>query len=345
MSVAFFQHMKSGCFWYRIKHPKDVLEKAGIKTHFISINEEVTDEVMNEITTFQVYGAVPFSMSPTFEYLKKNGKKIVYDADDALDLVDVTNPFYKSVQRDLGSANEALLYADEVTVSTPEMKTYMEGKFKGKITVVPNCYIESEWQYPRPKRDGIRIGYSGSPTHVSDLIEVLPAIKNLQKKYDIRFLIQGFSRSDYGQWFKDHRFVSTKEGTDELNTLDKMLSEIKFEWVPNVDFDNYPDTLTNMSIDIGLCPLKDTPFNRCRSASKALEYNLTGAMVMASDIVTYRNDPTSILVKPHEWEEQIEYYITNEVIRRKVHFEHMDWVRSNRNIDDKIELLKSIYVV
>lgn len=323
----------------------DALTRAGIKTHIISINEELDDAVMNEIGSFQFYGAVPFSIEPVLEYLKSNGKKIVYDADDALDLVDVTNPFYKSVQRDLGSANEVLRYADEVTVSTPEMKEYMERKFKGKITIVPNCYVESEWQYPRPKRDGIRIGYSGSPTHVSDLIEVLPVIKNLQSKYDIRFLIQGFSNKDYQQWFKDHRFVSTEEGINELYSLDKLLSEIKFEWVPGVDFGNYPDTLTNMSLDIGLCPLKDTPFNRCRSASKALEYNLSGAMVLSSDIVTYKNDPTSILVPDGKWEEQLEYYINNHDVLRKVHYEHLDWIRKNRNIDDKVDLLKSVYLV
>ncbi len=344
MSVAFFNHQPSGCFWYRIKHPMDALTQAGIKTHIISINEEIDDSVMDEITTFQVYGAVPFRMEPVLQYLKEKGKKIVYDADDALDLIDISNPFYKSVQRDLGSANEALRFADEVTVSTPEMKTYMEGKFKGKITVVPNCYFESEWTYASPRRDGIRIGFAGSPTHVSDLIEVIPAIKNLQSKYDIRFLIAGFARVDYGQWFKDHRFISTPEGIEQLTLLDKMLSEIKFEWVPNVDFSNYPDTLSNMSLHIGICPLKDTPFNRCRSASKAMEYNLAGATVLASDIVTYRNEPTSILVKDGQWEEQLEFYIKNEDVRRKVHFEHLDWIRKNRNIMDKVDLLKSVYM-
>jgi hypothetical protein len=131
----------------------------------------------------------------------------------------------------------------------------------------------------------------------------------------------------------------------QINELDKLLSEIKFEWVPGVDFGDYPSTLRNVSLDFGLCPLKDTPFNRCRSASKAMEYNLAGALAFSSNIVTYQNDPTSILVNDTDWEEQLEFYITHPEIKEKVQSEHLSWIRNNRNIMDKVDLLKSIYVV
>lgn len=341
--VGFFRHKPSGCFWYRIKHPQEALTDHGVPSVLINLNEDV---VTDNLQSFQFYGAYPFRADKVFEYLKSEGKKIVYDADDALDWIDPSNPFYYTVKKDLGSVSEALNYADEITVSTPEMKKYMEGKTDKKVTVIPNCYDPKEWTYTRPKREGFRIGFSGSPTHVGDLVKVLPAIRNIQKKYpQVVFTIQGFGTEEYGEWFKNYRYVATEEGIKDLYLMDKLLADIKFEWVPFVDFSSHPSTLTNMSFDIGLCPLKDTPFNRCRSACKAMEYELSGALALASDLPTYQEDLSSILVSDDRWEQIIEFYIKNPDVLLKTHHEHLVWLKENRDINTKIDLLKSVYVI
>ncbi len=344
MSVGYFNHKKSGCFWYRIKHPMDALNANGVETKMIHLNQDID---MDDVASVQFYGAYPFRADKVFEYLISEGKKIIYDADDALDLIEPTNPFYYSVKKDLGSVSEALFYANEVTVSTPEMKKYMEGKTDKKITIVPNCYDPKEWTFLRPQREGIRIGFSGSPTHVGDLLKVLPVIKRLQDKYpEVVFIIHGFSNEDYGTWFKQYRYISTPEGVKELIEFDKMLSKIKFEWVPFVDFDSFPSTLINMSFDIAICPIKDTPFNRCRSACKAMEYTLSGALALASNLSPYQEDKSSVLVNDDdEWEQVLDFYITNPVLRELKRLKHLKWLQNNRDINTKIDLLKSIYVV
>jgi hypothetical protein len=58
--------------------------------------------------------------------------------------------------------------------------------------------------------------------------------------------------------------------------------------VPFQDFDRYVEAL--VSIDIGCCPLSDTPFNRGKSPQKAWEHVLTAAAVVASPTV-YGDDP------------------------------------------------------
>lgn len=340
--VGYFKHQPSGCYWYRIKQPMDALKAHGVPVEMIELNKDVA---MDDLQSIQTYGIYPFSMDKVLKILKEDGKRIIYDLDDALDLIEPTNPFYYNVKKDAASQEEILKYADHVTTATPYLADYAKQKTKVPVTVVPNCFTPENWTFERPQRNGIRIGYAGSTTHVDDLLMVLPAIKNLQSKYDIRFLIMGFGIGTYEEWIKDFRFVSPPEALKALDHFDALMKEIKYEWIPNVPFDIYPSTLINMSLDIGICPIKNTPFNQARSSSKAMEYTLAGALAMASDIETYSQDPTSVLVKDNEWEIAIENYINNRHKIKEKHEEHLKWIKENRDINTKIDLLKSIYLV
>jgi len=344
--IGFFQHQKSGCYWYRTKHPMDLLFNHGIDVRPILINTDIERDVYDKITAVQMYGIYPFSTYSVINKLKADGKKIVYDFDDAMEFVETTSPFYAAVQRDKASAREMLKLIDHVIVATPALKSYAEAMTNAPVTIVPNCYVPEEWTFPRPKRDGIRIGFSGASPHIVSLIKVLPAIKNLQKKYDIRFLIQGFSKQKYKDFINEYKACSNEDGIKAIEEFDEAMQGIKFEWVPFCDFNDFPSTLINMSLDIGLCPLKDTNFNRCRSASKAMEYTLSGALALATDIETFNQDKSSILIKDDkDWEEQIEFYINYPDIREKVRLEHLHWLRNNRIMDSQLETLKSIYEV
>ncbi len=323
-----------------------MLARNGVNTHLIHLNEDVDD---TNLVAYQFYGATPFSMEKVFKYMKENGKKIVYDMDDALELIEPTNFTYYTVKRDANSQLLALQYADEITVSTPKFIEYLKGKTKANITVIPNCYNPLEWTYERPKREGFRIGFAGSATHVQDLIDIIPVIGRLQSKYnknglDIKFLIMGFGQADYQSWFKDFRYIAPPEAVNSLIELDKRLSTIKFEWIPFVETEMYPSTLINMSLDIGICPLNDTPFNSHRSACKAMEYTLAGALALASDSLPYREDQSSILIKDSEWYDSIEYFIEHPDRLKSTHAEHLEWVKLNRNIDTQLEPLKKIYL-
>jgi O-antigen biosynthesis protein len=335
--VAYFPHQPSGCFWYRTEHPMRCLEENGIPTIAINLDEDID---IDNIQSFHMYGATPFSMAKILDYLKEQKIKIVYDIDDMLDLIDENNPNYYAVKKDLGSFNQMINYADEITVATPYIKEVLTKRTTTKITVLPNCYIPEEWNFQRIPHEEIRIGFAGSATHVSDLVDILPAIKNLQSKYNIKFYIMGFGHHTYDQWFRDYRYTSTEKGKIDLIKLDKHLKEIKFEWVPFVNYKLYPKVLTELSLDIGLCPLKDTPFNRCRSASKAMEYNLSGALVLSSHVEPYITEPTSITT--FDWEKDLNYLVENYKLKygRALH-----WLKEKRTMQSKFDILKSVYVV
>jgi len=320
----------------------DMLQRNGIETELIKLN---TDVDFDNIRSFQVYGVYPFSFGKVLGKIKEAGKLVIYDNDDAIDLIEPTNPFYYAVKKDSSSHGEIIQYADHLTVSTERMKELMSKKTKAPITVVPNCYSELEWTFPRPKREGIRIGFSGSSTHVMDLIHVLPIIKKLQdENRDIIFLISGFGQGSYEEWRQQFAFVSPPEATKLLDELHENIKDIKFEWIPFVDTSVFPQVLTNMALDIGICPLLDTPFNNARSACKALEYTLSGALTLASDLTPYQSEPTSVLVKPDEWEEKLTYFIENPNEREEKRQEHLKWIKENREINSLLPLLKSIYL-
>ncbi len=350
-AVGFFSHVKSGCAWYRIEHPMQALREAGITVHTLPINEDIDEVIIDSLASVLIYGAVPFSSATMLQYFKDKGVKIIYDLDDALDLVDITNPFYHTVKRDVGSVREILDYADHVTVATPALEAHIREHYdyQGPITVIPNCYDPKEWDFPHPTKTNLRIGFAGSTTHVSDLIEILPAIKNLQDKYEFTFVIMGFGQTSYEEWLTSYRYIAQPEATKELRKLDELLKDITFEWVPFVEYTQYPETLINLALDIGLCPLKETPFNNCRSASKAMEYNLAGALVLASDVEAYRNDTSSLLIgstKESNWLVCIETAITH-ILKKvpSIREDHLKWIQDNRNIHNQVDLLKSVYIV
>jgi glycosyltransferase involved in cell wall biosynthesis len=73
---------------------------------------------------------------------------------------------------------------------------------------------------------------------------------------------------------------------------------------------------------IGLAPLLDTPFNRCKSPIKAMDYAALGLVVLASDTPVYRGSiadgPAGQLVpNSHaEWYAALNWLLRNPALRR-----------------------------
>lgn len=342
--VGFFNHSRSGCYWYRIEHAMKALNMAGIETVMLPIEEDINESVIGSLFAVQMYGCYPFDPDPVLKFLKDEGIRIVYDSDDALELIERENPNYHMVMKDAGSVRRILEYADQVTVSTDKMAEYMRKRTKVPVTVVTNCFIPGEWDFERIGHSDTRIGFSGSSSHVIDLVDMVPIISRLQKKHGFKFFIQGFGQASYEEWLKQYRYICQPEATLELRKLDEALKEIDFEWVPFVDYSLYPKILSDMALDIGICPLRDTPFNRHRSAVKAMEYSLTGALVMASDLVPYKGDLNSIRADWDQWERMLEGWLEQPGARRWKALKQFEWTMNHRNISSVVPLLKKVYM-
>ncbi|KKP81539.1 MAG: hypothetical protein UR84_C0023G0009 [candidate division WS6 bacterium GW2011_GWD1_35_594] len=130
--------------------------------------------------------------------------------------------------------------------------------------VYPNCINYDIWKAKRKRNNtkNIRIGYVAGGAHDEDLLIAYRAmLPVMDSNPNVRFVIRyGGFRPDWLQ----HK-------------------QIDFQHV-NWGIDIYPQELANLRLDIGLAPLRDTEFNRCKSNLKWIEMSSLGIPVVASNV-------------------------------------------------------------
>lgn len=111
------------------------------------------------------------------------------------------------------------------------------------------------------------IGYMGTSGHSEDLGSVLPAITEVMDRVpELQFELFG-----------------TIEMPAELTRFGRRVRHLP----PVADYANFIPFLRSLGWWIGLAPLEDNAFNRCKADTKWVEYSLAGMAVMASDVPVY----------------------------------------------------------
>jgi len=187
--------------------------------------------------------------------------KLVYEVDDHIldgDQTDLPDWLAAEVQETVVGCLEL---ADLVTCSTEPLAAELR-RHNPNVVVIPNFMHEDLLAIERPRREQVTVGWAGGFTHLQDLVEV---------QQPLRDLLHGVSPTpDLHMIGHDYRSLVGHVG--------------RFTpWQPNV-WSYYQE----IDFDIGLAPLRDTAFNRSRSAIKALELGALGIPVVASDMEPYR---------------------------------------------------------
>ena len=210
-----------------------------------------------------------------FRALHRAGLAVIYEVDDDL----FTDGFVKRNSFVWGFSEEqsreqrdgilrAMQRCDGVTVSTQRVATIVRNYTDKPVKVVGN-YIDLHWwkmiqkQARRdPRLTGLTIGWAGGRRPDTDIDPMVTAWERIADKYPkVMFVVQGHSTDRFYGHIPADRITYTK-------------------WM---SIDDYPAGLVN--IDIGCCPLEDTPFNHAKSAIKAMEYAASSAAVVASPTV------------------------------------------------------------
>jgi glycosyltransferase involved in cell wall biosynthesis len=207
--------------------------------------------------------------------------------------------------------------ADAVTVSTSGLARALL-PLNRNITVVPNLIDESLWTVAsrQPARDRVTIGYAGTPTHAEDLLLIEEPLARIGERYADRVA-----------------FVFMGCVTDRLRGLPNA-TIIPF----TANYPAYARRLPQLGVDIGLAPLRDTPFNRMKSDIKWLEYSMSGAAGVYSDVGQFRDTvehlKTGMLTDtdPHHWYDCIEYLIREPDARRSIANTARDAVLRDRTL-------------
>jgi tetratricopeptide (TPR) repeat protein len=137
------------------------------------------------------------------------------------------------------------------------------------------------WQMPAAPRRAdtqsgrLTIGWGGSLGHRDDLRWMMPALKSF------------FGRHANADQAVNLAINFAIMGDPSFRELFAWLPPERFSFTPGGSIDAYYDFLGRL--DVGLAPLLPTPFNRCRSDVKFLEYAAHGVTAICSDLEPYRS--------------------------------------------------------
>jgi glycosyltransferase involved in cell wall biosynthesis len=222
--------------------------------------------------------------------------KIVYEVDDDILSPDTSSGLphlHDPVTRD--TIRDCLRMVDLVTVSTEPLLDEFK-PYNSNIRILPNFVNAYMLYMERPRRDRLTVGWAGGMSHLIDWMEACDPISGvLQAHPDVDMHFVGI---DYSPLLK--RSCRYTPWSNHVRNYFK-----------SIDF------------DIGVAPLAETPFNRCKSHIKALEYMSLGIPVIASDRPAYHDmvvdGVTGFLVHDEEeWQKRLTDLVNDEAMREEM---------------------------
>ncbi len=202
--------------------------------------------------------------------VRAQGVALVVESDDAFNALEADHPQHDAVQERAEALGLLMQEADEVWTSTPELARAQH--LERPPVVVPNSLDLRVWaledgpERDVPLEDPLQILYMGTATHDGDFQMVLPVLDRLHETHPGEFVVTT---------------IGVSKDLPERTWLQPLKPEATA----------YPSFVAWLSsagpFDIGLSPLVDTPFNRCKSDIKCLDYLAIGARPVVSDVLCY----------------------------------------------------------
>jgi GT2 family glycosyltransferase/glycosyltransferase involved in cell wall biosynthesis len=244
-------------------------------------------------------------------HCRRTGAMLLYDLDDDLLQIPRDHPEAAVLRPKAKVVKHLLRNAGRVFVSTPDLAASL-ASVRPDTAVVPNGLDERLWaDLPRGVAPGrrtrgvpVRLLCMGSATHDADFSLIEPALARLVDTFGYRVEIDvlGVSvRTDMPDWANRPAMPPSASAT----------------------YPGFVNWITQQEgWDIGLAPLADTAFNRCKSAIKTLDYAALGLAVVASDVAAYRGslaDGTGGMLvanRPDAWYAALNRLVRDEELRR-----------------------------
>jgi GT2 family glycosyltransferase/glycosyltransferase involved in cell wall biosynthesis len=204
----------------------------------------------------------------------------IFDLDDNLVELPLDHPEIDRLGPKAETVAALLAGADRVQVSTPllaeRLRPFVRGGL-GHIQIVPNGLDERLWSAaadPGASPGPVRILYMGTATHGADLGIVLPALARLAETFGDRIAIEIVGITGPG-------------------ALPPFIRRVEVPHRAGLSYPAFVAWLTDRQRrqpwSIGIAPLADTPFNRCKSSIKMLDYAALGLATVVSDMAAYRD--------------------------------------------------------
>ena len=262
-----------GVHRHRIAEPLRVLRTLGYNAQS---GHQLDDVILSQVDTVLVHTLNDERNSYAWELLaKSDSHRMVIDVDDWMWRPD-WKPFRDSYTPDrLARLFRNVELAHVVTTTTDVIAEYLS-RYNSNVHVVPNTVPAWLLDHPSPYRERPVVGYQGSTHHMADW--------TVDDQNQLgRFLTRN---PDWLARFYGNFTITGADGRVEV-----------IPWQP--DHEVYWRT---MSMDVGIGPLRNTPFNRAKSSLRAVEYAALGVVAVLPDLPPYRgwvdDGVTGRLVRP-----------------------------------------------
>lgn len=264
----------------------------------------------------------PARASDLVNNVRGAGARLIYALDDDLlgvpaeTLVQTSQNSASSPEEKKWVVKHLLQQSEGVLVTTPALQQRFSG-LNPNIAVIPQALDErllvgrepADGRSPFGPRKKV-VGCMGTFTHDDDLAMILPALRAVSERHPraIEFQILGVA------------------GREE--TLDALRALPARFLAPRPEEHAYPLFMlwysSQIRWDIALAPLRDTPFNHCKSDIKCLDYSAVGAAGIYSRVPAYestvRHGETGLLVgeEVEAWEDALESLLEDDDLRKQL---------------------------
>jgi glycosyltransferase involved in cell wall biosynthesis len=216
---------------------------------------------------------------------KRRGSRLIYEIDDDLFQIPTEHPEHAMYSRITPAMTSIAAAADTVIASTEILRQKML-RFNANTVTLPNYLDDRLWKLGSGDTQfdagAVRVLYMGTMSHRDDLEFLGRAVRNMNPavRDSLSIDVIGVAcEAESSGWFHPIRvpdFIAA--------------SYPRFvEWIQSRNVWHW-----------GVAPLLDTPFNRCKSSLKFLEYAALRLPSLCSDVQPYReavrHDETGLLV-------------------------------------------------
>ena len=260
------------CGYIRLLQPLDHPAIAG-DWDIVLADADTALSYRADIIVTQRYAAPDLEAANTLiRHCRDHGITLLYDLDDDLRHIPHDHPDAKLLRPRARIVSRLIRGASAVWVSTAALAATL-AELRDDVRIVPNGLDERLWDAwpppPSPRQGPVRILFMGTATHDADFAIVEPALERVKAVFaeHVQIDLLGISsRADLPAW----------------------VNRVGMPVHASSSYPGFVNWITQQHWDIAIAPLADTPFNRCKSSIKTLDYAALGLPVLASDRAVYR---------------------------------------------------------
>jgi len=310
-----------------VKYPFDFLTKIGVLEYTSITPSEFKPKMLDE---YDVVLCVRYYDDFAYSILRKvqaASKPFVWLIDDNYCGLHIENG--KVVHEEAPNPQYERMYIESSHVVVFSGDMYHFGnRLTQNITRAPTIQLDNlQLAKLSPREDKkIVLGFMGTLMRDNDFSCVIPAIKRLIKKYgeDIRVEFIGYC-------------------PEELRDTSGVES---FDFMP--DYEEFRKFFASRKWDVGLAPLADTLFNRCKTNNKYREYSSYGIAGVYSNISAYNcvtHGINGYLTENKEeaWFKAISKLIEDENLRKKISQNAHEDILKNYSVENYAKALMRIF--